>query len=564
MAKKFLFVDTAGNFEETAGAYEQSDFVDAGGAPNAGKPVKLDGDGNIDASMINEADIDHDTTDGVANSTAHNAFPLLTGARPFTGDLQMGSNKITGMADGSADTDAVTKQQLDAVEAGVQYKGACRVATAAALPAYTASGSQDTKKLTADSNGSINTSGIDGITDLAVGDRVCVKNENGAQGSEGEHIDHGLYEVTVLGDGSNPWEMERTEDADGTPGSEVQQGMFTAILEGTNNAGLSWIINTDNPITVDTTAIEFRTGPTVPTYTASLGVKKVSNDFRADLVASGGIKLVGDSMRIEPADFAGAGLQDDGSDNMAIGDVDKGVQVNADDLEIDASEIAGDGLKQNITNSYVVDVDLKASGGLKIDTAQLAVEPNDFAGAGLVDDGADNLAIDWSTTFDDAKAVKAEDLNSTATGEGASIIGIEDAGAYTDVTDVEAALQELYEKVQNFGNTYTAGTGGVSKGDLLEITGNNTVQPLTITTAGVGIGLAADDASAGNPVVVLGNDTVITGILSSATAGTKYFWNGTGWQTSMPSGSGEYVWLGGVAKNATDAHVEVKYIKKNS
>jgi hypothetical protein len=53
----------------------------------------------------------------------------------------------------------------------------------------------------------------------------------------------------------------------------------------------------------------------------------------------------------------------------------------------------GDGLKRNAGDGDIAELDLKTSGGLKIDTAQLAVEPADFAGAGLVDDGSDNLAV---------------------------------------------------------------------------------------------------------------------------------------------------------------------------
>lgn len=53
----------------------------------------------------------------------------------------------------------------------------------------------------------------------------------------------------------------------------------------------------------------------------------------------------------------------------------------------------GDGIKRNGADGDIAEVALKSSGGLKIDTGEIAVEPNDFAGAGLEDDGADNLKI---------------------------------------------------------------------------------------------------------------------------------------------------------------------------
>tara|TARA_R110001592_G_scaffold170253_7_gene407344 strand:+ start:9901 stop:14181 length:4281 start_codon:yes stop_codon:yes gene_type:complete len=51
---------------------------------------------------------------------------------------------------------------------------------------------------------------------------------------------------------------------------------------------------------------------------------------------------------------------------------------------------AGDGLD---ISGATFSVDLKSSGGLKIDSTELTVEPGDFAGAGLEDDGSDNLRI---------------------------------------------------------------------------------------------------------------------------------------------------------------------------
>jgi len=210
-------------------------------------------------------------------------------------------------------------------------------------------------------------------------------------------------------------------------------------------------------------------------------------------------------------------------------------------------------------------LDMLAAGGLKLTGNEVGVEPDDFAGEGIVDDGSDNLAIDWSTAFNDAKAVKASDLSSNSNALGASIIGIEDAGAYTTETDVEGALQEIYGLMDSTvgGSIYTAGSGGVSKGDLVYISSANTVAKIPINAAHVAIGVAEDAAASGVDVKVSANDNIITGVLTGGVAGTKYFWNGTGWTNTMSAVSGNYVWLGGVAKNATDVHVEVAFIKRN-
>lgn len=162
--------------------------------------------------------------------------------------------------------------------------------------------------------------------------------------------------------------------------------------------------------------------------------------------------------------------------------------------------------------------------------------------------------------------LKWGDLASNANGEGASLVGLEDAGAYFTTDNVEAALQQLAADVEAGKDyvTYTVGTGGVTKGDLCYISANDTVLPYaTLTQAHRGIGLAASTESAAASVNVLANDEVLTGVLTSATAGDPYYWDGSGLVTTIPSGSGSHVWQAGVAKNATDLHVEVRFIKVN-
>jgi len=85
-----------------------------------------------------------------------------------------------------------------------------------------------------------------------------------------------------------------------------------------------------------------------------------------------------------------------------------------------------------------------------------------------------------------------------------------------------------------------------------------------LTDAHRGIGLANSTESAAATVQVSANDEVLTGLLTSATAGDPYYWDGSAFTSSLPSGSGNHVWQVGVAKNATDLHVEVRYIKKNN
>ena len=200
----------------------------------------------------------------------------------------------------------------------------------------------------------------------------------------------------------------------------------------------------------------------------------------------------------------------------------------------------------------------------KIDATM--IDAGDIDHGGLTGLGDDDHTQYHNDTRGDIRYYTKALLGSTANGEGASLIDIEDAGEYFTSTDIEGALQELGLKATENEDyvEYTVGTGGVAKGDLVYISANNTVLPYsTLSAANRGIGLAFTTEAAAGIVRVMANDEIITGVLTGATAGTPYYWSGTALVTSIPSGGGSNVWQAGVAKNATDLHVEVRYVKKN-
>ncbi len=57
---------------------ESEHLNSSAGAGDSGKPVKLDAGGHIDATMINDADVDHGTTGGLGDDD-HTQYPLLAG-----------------------------------------------------------------------------------------------------------------------------------------------------------------------------------------------------------------------------------------------------------------------------------------------------------------------------------------------------------------------------------------------------------------------------------------------------------------------------------------------------
>jgi len=166
-------------------------------------------------------------------------------------------------------------------------------------------------------------------------------------------------------------------------------------------------------------------------------------------------------------------------------------------------------------------------------------------------DGINDTHIDWGTTG--PNQVSAVDMP------------IADAGGYFGTDNVEWALQYLAGQLTSSGVSYTVGVGGVTKGDVVYVSSDNTVLPYSTLTANhfpLGIALTTELAAA--TVKVLANDTVVTGVLSSATAGDVYYWNGTALVSTPPATTGVWVIQAGVAKNTTDLHVEVMKVKKNA
>lgn len=155
-------------------------------------------------------------------------------------------------------------------------------------------------------------------------------------------------------------------------------------------------------------------------------------------------------------------------------------------------------------------------------------------------------------------------LISTATGKGASKVGVEDSAGYFTGTNVESVLAELYVANQLDGVSYTVDTGGVTKGDAVYVSANNKVKPYaTISASQRVVGLAATTEIAAATVYAV-TSKVLTGVLTGATFGTPYYWNGTTQVTTMPATSGDHVWQVGTAKNATDLHVDIRPIKVNA
>lgn len=162
---------------------------------------------------------------------------------PPTAFLPMNTQRITGLADPTNPQDAATKAYVDATAQGLDLKASVRAATTANI---TLSGLQT----------------LDNVA-LAAGNRVLVKDQTTQSAN-------GIYVAA-----SGAW--TRAVDADGS--GEITAGMFTFVEEGVTQGNTGWLVITNNPITVGTTALAFTQFSAAGTYLGGAGLVKTGTTF---------------------------------------------------------------------------------------------------------------------------------------------------------------------------------------------------------------------------------------------------------------------------------------------
>jgi len=178
-------------------------------------------------------------------------FVQRDGSVAMTGALPMGSQKITGLADGTATTDAATYGQVQAISAGLDPKESVRAVTTQKLddetdisgsPSYNNTGGSSGRGQITATLAVSGTFGFDGVT-LADGDRILLKNEGDSGGMGGDA--NGIYTVGISGTALT---LDRATDFDAD--AEVTAGAYAPAEEGTANGDKLWILTTNNPITI--------------------------------------------------------------------------------------------------------------------------------------------------------------------------------------------------------------------------------------------------------------------------------------------------------------------------
>lgn len=301
-------------------AVNKQQLDDVASTASGGSALKVDraGDtmtGALGMSTNKVTDLGNGTAAGDAVNKGQLDTKLNLTGGTMAGVLDMGANLISNIAEPVSASDAATKAYADGIAAGIDLKERVRLATVASLPAYTVSGSGVGKTLTMDAVGVLT---IDTVNSV-LGDRIMVKNENGAQGSEGASIHHGIYEVTTEGAAGTAAILTRAADFDGDPSGEVSTGSFAFIAEGSQNGNSGWAISTSGTIAIDTTALTFAQFQGLPSYVGQNGISILGNDVSVDLAVDPGLEFSSGQLRVKVKAASGIARDTDGL-SVSLGD----------------------------------------------------------------------------------------------------------------------------------------------------------------------------------------------------------------------------------------------------
>lgn len=302
-------------------SFSSSDFsVTSGAVSISNVNLGTQTTGNYVATITGTANQVTVTGSGSETAAVTLALPqnIHSGATPsfagmsLSGNLAMGSNKITGLADPVDAQDAATKAYVDAARSGLDVKQSVRVATTANI---TLSGVQT----------------IDGVA-LSAGDRVLVKDQT-------TQSQNGIYVVA-----SGAW--SRSADADEP--AEVTPGFFFFVEQGTTYADSGWVMTADGTITIGTTAITFAQFSGAGQITAGNGLTKTGNTLDVNVAASGGIEIVSDALQLKSS-VAGNGLSySSGVLSLASSTAGNGLSYTTGVLAVNTAngiEISGDNVQ---------------------------------------------------------------------------------------------------------------------------------------------------------------------------------------------------------------------------
>jgi hypothetical protein len=378
---------------------------------------------------------------------------------------------------------------------------------------------------------------VDGAT-LIANDRVLVAGQT--TGSE-----NGIYVVTTPGTGSNgTW--TRSTDANAT--GEIEAGMILMVTDGTIYADTQWVLATNNPIVVGTTALTFQQNVT-NTGNVSAG----SSGIR--VLANSNV-LVSVSGTANVATFAVDGLYITGNittGNLAVGNdvvITGNLTVNGNTTTINSNVITTNDKSITLANNQTTGANVDGSGidvgstsiaTWKYNNATVSWQSNigltPTANATLELGGAANY---WSTVYANTASLSGN-VNST----GAVISTI-------NATTISAA--------GNVTGNYILGNGALLTGVITSVANINSGTS-NVTVVGSGGNVTVGVGGTSNVVVWATTGEYVTGVISASgnISGAQFVGNGapltniTGANVTGTVANATYATSAGSAATATSA-----------
>ena len=422
----------------------------------------------------------------------------------------------------SANSDAVSKQYVDNLVAGVDWKASVRATPTGNLAnPTTAPGAT-----------------IDGVN-MVAGDRFLLK----AQTAPAEN---GIYVWT------NATSAARAADASA---GTLTSGAAVFVTEGTANGNTAWILTTDDPITVGTTGQVWSQFVGPGTYTASNGVQISGN-------AISGVANTAQGMNVGASGF---GITLNGTNpglafTSTYVDVKYGNGVAASATGVTAVGNAAQGINVGASG---IGITLAATPGLQFNTGlQVLLDPTNpglqlTSGLKILLSGS-TLSLVGGLAVVGVPAAGTWQIGGVATSVNVTAANL---GTLTGGGDASALHTHTGLTSSAVSFTSTVGAGGVTKGDCLYFSSNDTVNkgdPTNVAKSVI-VGIAATTQSAAASVGVQ-TDGVLAGAGSGWTAGQQIFMSTTGGLTNDPTSlaSRTRTIQAGIAKNTTDLAINVR------
>ena len=276
-------------------------FSVAGGTGNTIIAGTLNGQGNVDFDSDLNVDGNSTFNGNVTLGNAGGDTITVTGTTTFTPSVDFdggltiagsqtvdaGGNKILNVGTPVASTDAANKGYVDAVKQALDIKDSVRVATTANIASTYNNGTSGVgATITADANGAIS---IDDVSPTT-GNRILVKNQT-------DTTENGIYTVTTVGDGSNPFVLTRAIDNDSS--ADMTGGVFCFVEEGTVSADAGFVLsNVTGSATLGTTGLGFTQFSGAGSVTAGAGLGKTGNTLSVN-VDDASIEINSDTLRLK-------------------------------------------------------------------------------------------------------------------------------------------------------------------------------------------------------------------------------------------------------------------------